>query len=444
MPPKPSLRPDSGKTNGSKPRALKGPTQEEYEGLRKQLVARDANIEYLRNNLDPQAFASSPGVQDYTVQVIVDESIRKAEEVIFKLKNGLPVDNSSEELKNMKKEIESLQSKMRSSEYLQGSLRSKCKEQAHEIEELRQRLAGTEEELRMERSTKHEEMKALKTDVHLLREEKSVLEGRNKQLEEDIKRWKSELNGRGVALKAENTKLESNYSQALAELNAVNEELNEMRKQAEENKDLANRNRFETKERYELEIKVERVTLENDELKCRIEDCRREQNKLECKVAELKINCHEAFTKLEDKDKELKNKGGDYKQLIERKEETINKLRRESRTVDPAGDAVQLQLKEAQKEIAELRTRFSGVVSAAVKDVEIEDLKSKLETMKREKDRLEDKVADLRHTCHEAFTKLEAKDKETKKKEEEYKKLIERKEETINKLRRENRMANVS
>ncbi|XP_052810773.1 uncharacterized protein LOC128238674 isoform X2 [Mya arenaria] len=418
MPPKPSLRPDSGKTNGSKPRALKGPTQEEYEGLRKQLVARDANIEYLRNNLDPQAFASSPGVQDYTVQVIVDESIRKAEEVIFKLKNGLPVDNSSEELKNMKKEIESLQSKMRSSEYLQGSLRSKCKEQAHEIEELRQRLAGTEEELRMERSTKHEEMKALKTDVHLLREEKSVLEGRNKQLEEDIKRWKSELNGRGVALKAENTKLESNYSQALAELNAVNEELNEMRKQAEENKDLANRNRFETKER--------------------------EQNKLECKVAELKINCHEAFTKLEDKDKELKNKGGDYKQLIERKEETINKLRRESRTVDPAGDAVQLQLKEAQKEIAELRTRFSGVVSAAVKDVEIEDLKSKLETMKREKDRLEDKVADLRHTCHEAFTKLEAKDKETKKKEEEYKKLIERKEETINKLRRENRMANVS
>ncbi|WAR09204.1 hypothetical protein MAR_019162 [Mya arenaria] len=194
MPPKPSLRPDSGKTNGSKPRALKGPTQEEYEGLRKQLVARDANIEYLRNNLDP------------------------AEEVIFKLKNGLPVDNSSEELKNMKKEIESLQSKMRSSEYLQGSLRSKCKEQAHEIEELRQRLAGTEEELR---------------------EEKSVLEGRNKQLEEDIK------------------------------------------KQAEENKDLANRNRFETKE----------------------------------------SNCHEAFTKLEDKDKELKNKGGDYKQLIERKEE---------------------------------------------------------------------------------------------------------------------------
>ncbi|WAR09279.1 hypothetical protein MAR_019237, partial [Mya arenaria] len=212
MPPKPSLRPDSGKTNGSKPRALKGPTQEEYEGLRKQLVARDANIEYLRNNLDP-----------------------------------------SEELKKMKKEIESLQSKMQSSEYLQGSLRSKCKEQAHEIEELRQRLAGTEEELR---------------------EEKSVLEERNKQLEEDIN------------------------------------------------------------------------------------------------------NCHEAFTKLEDKDRELKKKECDYKQLIERKEETINKLRRESRTVDPAGDAGKGQIRRQGSR----------------------------------------------------FKTLEAKDKETKKKEEEYKKLIERKE----------------
>ncbi|XP_052279951.1 early endosome antigen 1-like isoform X10 [Dreissena polymorpha] len=301
--------------------------------LQKENDALKYRIECLEKEFDPKVFEKKSEPQTYA---LFEDALKSAEETIVKLRNGNSSNENTGELNKAKVEIKELTNKLNQKAKAEETLKLDLQTAQSERDDLKKQLTEA------------------RSNINSLNREKQEKDITIKTKEEEIKR------------------LRNNILSNLAKFNNKDTEIASLKKHVEELKTTTN-------QREQNKQEIDRLSSElggvNESMEKKINDKDTEIGKktseidgLKNEIADLKKACHDAFVKLETKERESKKLEEDYKKKINQKEETIDTLRRKNtmeKTTptgqDDVGDIKQ-QLSKATHEIDELKSRLSKMV----------------------------------------------------------------------------------
>ncbi|XP_052279949.1 early endosome antigen 1-like isoform X8 [Dreissena polymorpha] len=314
--------------------------------LQKENDALKYRIECLEKEFDPKVFEKKSEPQTYA---LFEDALKSAEETIVKLRNGNSSNENTGELNKAKVEIKELTNKLNQKAKAEETLKLDLQTAQSERDDLKKQLTEA------------------RSNINSLNREKQEKDITIKTKEEEIKR------------------LRNNILSNLAKFNNKDTEIASLKKHVEELKTTTNQSsgsidtKTLQKQLEQNKQEIDRLSSElggvNESMEKKINDKDTEIGKktseidgLKNEIADLKKACHDAFVKLETKERESKKLEEDYKKKINQKEETIDTLRRKNtmeKTTptgqDDVGDIKQ-QLSKATHEIDELKSRLSKMV----------------------------------------------------------------------------------
>ncbi|XP_053389996.1 uncharacterized protein MCAP_0864-like isoform X2 [Mercenaria mercenaria] len=354
------------------------PARGSLSDLQMDLDRERANIKSLKQEIS----AKNKMLDDNRKLIIEKDKALRKFETEFELQKA-HARHSAEavvKLQKLQTEHEALQKNMEGKESIIRAL-------SQEIENLKKELAMTE---RREINEKEEERTA----------EIKALTRKQQQSERMFQEYEAQLK--------ENQKLLEERNKVIEKLNEENNR-NPPEDEGKENELSKLRN---TVEELKGKISNERAGNKREILELRKVLDERTENFKALEEEKLRISNEKA-----EKEKELSN----LIETLSHKEKRIDELETKLKSPDNSNKVeADGLLREKTDEINRLKT-------------ELQEVKTAKEMIKREKEKLE-------FTCHDAFDKLEKKEKTMKQQQEEHNKLILRKDETIQKLRREKTM----
>ncbi|XP_052279953.1 tax1-binding protein 1 homolog isoform X12 [Dreissena polymorpha] len=216
--------------------------------------------------------------------------------------------------------------------------------------------------------------------------------------------------------------------------NSSNENTGELNKAKVEIKELTNKLNQKAKAEETLKLDLQTAQSERDDLKKQLTEARSNINSLnrekqekditiktkEEEIKRLRNNILSNLAKFNNKDTEIAS----LKKHVEELKTTTNQS---SGSIDTK--TLQKQLEQNKQEIDRLSSELGGVNESMEKKINDKDTEIGKKTS--EIDGLKNEIADLKKACHDAFVKLETKERETKKLEEDYKKKMNQKEESL-------------
>ncbi|XP_052279948.1 early endosome antigen 1-like isoform X7 [Dreissena polymorpha] len=326
--------------------------------LQKENDALKYRIECLEKEFDPKVFEKKSEPQTYA---LFEDALKSAEETIVKLRNGNSSNENTGELNKAKVEIKELTNKLNQKAKAEETLKLDLQTAQSERDDLKKQLTEA------------------RSNINSLNREKQEKDITIKTKEEEIKRLRNNILSNLAKFNNKDTEIAS-LKKHVEELKTTTNQSSgsidtkTLQKQLEQNKQEIDRLSSElggvnsSKTNTEMQDKIESMEKKINDKDTEIGKKTSEIDGLKNEIADLKKACHDAFVKLETKERESKKLEEDYKKKINQKEETIDTLRRKNtmeKTTptgqDDVGDIKQ-QLSKATHEIDELKSRLSKMV----------------------------------------------------------------------------------
>ncbi|XP_052279942.1 early endosome antigen 1-like isoform X2 [Dreissena polymorpha] len=325
--------------------------------LQKENDALKYRIECLEKEFDPKVFEKKSEPQTYA---LFEDALKSAEETIVKLRNGNSSNENTGELNKAKVEIKELTNKLNQKAKAEETLKLDLQTAQSERDDLKKQLTEA------------------RSNINSLNREKQEKDITIKTKEEEIKR------------------LRNNILSNLAKFNNKDTEIASLKKHVEELKTTTNQS----------------GSIDTKTLQKQLEQNKQEIDRLSSELGGVKKN-------------------------LEIKKEEVLSLKDEKKAIESMLTTLK-SISESQKNSSKTNTEMQDKIESMEKKINDKDTEIGKKTS--EIDGLKNEIADLKKACHDAFVKLETKERESKKLEEDYKKKINQKEETIDTLRRKNTM----
>ncbi|KAH3834024.1 early endosome antigen 1-like isoform X6 [Dreissena polymorpha] len=317
--------------------------------LQKENDALKYRIECLEKEFDPKVFEKKSEPQTYA---LFEDALKSAEETIVKLRNGNSSNENTGELNKAKVEIKELTNKLNQKAKAEETLKLDLQTAQSERDDLKKQLTEA------------------RSNINSLNREKQEKDITIKTKEEEIKR------------------LRNNILSNLAKFNNKDTEIASLKKHVEELKTTTNQSSGS----------IDTKTLQKQ----------LEQNKQEID--------------------RLSSELGGVKKNLEIKKEEVLSLKDEKKAIESMLTTLK-SISESQKNSSKTNTEMQDKIESMEKKINDKDTEIGKKTS--EIDGLKNEIADLKKACHDAFVKLETKERETKKLEEDYKKKMNQKEESL-------------
>ncbi|XP_052280886.1 uncharacterized protein LOC127878400 [Dreissena polymorpha] len=332
-----------------------------------------------------------------------------AEETIVKLRNGNSSNENTRELNQAKDEIKELTYKLN---------------QIPPTVPEKKESPGSTEQLNIANDKIKDLNNMLEQNKEQLNKANDKIKGLNNMLEQK----ETECENRKRELKKAQSELD-NLSKKETVARRSSDEV-ESSKIATLKEDLKKRAQEIDRIKAELNTANENKDTEIASLKKHVEELKTTTNQSSGSIDTKKLQ-----KQLEQNKQEidrLSSELGGVKKNLEIKKEEVLSLKDEKKAIESVYRSQLTMLKsirESQKNSSKTNTEMQDKIEFMEKKIKDKDTEIGKKTS--EIDGLKNEIADLKKACHDAFVKLETKERETKKLEEDYKKKINQKEESL-------------
>ncbi|XP_052280080.1 early endosome antigen 1-like isoform X1 [Dreissena polymorpha] len=408
--------------------------------LQKENDALKFRIECLEKQFNPKVFEKKAGQSEQTVKTLFEDALKSAEETIVKLRNGNSSDENTGELKKAKDEIKELTNKLNQMAKAEETLKLDLQTAQSERDDLKKQLSEA-------RSTTVSEKKTSTGSQTSAENEAEKADSSEQAFTEKLNKANEEIKNLNNMLKQKETECE-NLKRELEKAQSKLDNLQKKQTDARRSSDEVESSTIATL-KEDLKKSEKEIDRLKADLKTANENKDTETASLKKQVEDLKTTTHKSSDpndtkklqeQLDQNKQQMDQQASELKIVkkdLEMKKEEILGLQDEKKSI--VSELTKLKsLNESQNNSSKINTGLQDKIDSmkeqiTEKDTEIGNKKSEIDALKVE-------IKDLKKACHDAFVKLETKERESKKLEEDYKKKINQKEETIDALRREKTM----